>query len=203
MLKMDRVTGEQVGNGIMEWLKKSFIPLLMLILVFAITVAIFLFARQTPEAIARFKNYGYPGIFIICLASNASIILPVPGIFLVLPLVATLNPALVGLVGATGGVIGEITAYVAGYSGRTIIKRNQLHGRVEGWMNRWGAWVIFVFAVAPYLPVDITGIVAGTLRYPMWKFILVCWVGKSIKYVVLALAFAWGFEAALRFLGWY
>ncbi|MFH1032079.1 MAG: VTT domain-containing protein [Chloroflexota bacterium] len=201
MLEMDRLTKEQVKDGIAGWLKTSIIPILILILVLAITVALFLFARHSPEAIAEIERYGYWGVFIICLISNTSIILPVPGIFLVLPLVTTLNPVLVGLVGSTGGAIGEITGYIAGYSGRKIVKRNQIHWRVEGWMKKWGAWIIFIFAFVPALPFDITGIVAGTVRYPVWKFILVCWVGKTIKYIILALAFAWGLDTILRLFG--
>lgn len=179
---------------------KKFIPLLTLILVISITIGLFFLARRYPEKIEEFENLGYLGIFLICLVSNASIILPVPGIFLSLPLLTVLNPALIGLVGATGGTIGEVTAYIAGYSGRAMIQNGWLHGRVEGWMKRWGIWIIFMFAAFPLLPVDIAGIVAGTLRFPLWKFLLVVWVGKSLKYVSLLLAAAWGWEILLHYL---
>ncbi|MFC2044915.1 YqaA family protein [Chloroflexota bacterium] len=198
---MSKIIREQVGAGIGEWLKRRLIPLLTLALVIAITITLYLFSLRNPEILRELENYGYLGIFFICLASNATVILPVPGILVVIPLVVALNPPLVGLVGATGGVIGEITGYIAGYSGRGMAGSTRLYSRVEGWMKRWGAWVIFIFAVTPYLPVDITGMVAGALRFPLWKFLLVCWAGKSLKYIVLALVTAWGFEAILRFFG--
>ncbi len=182
-------------------LRRKVVPLLILFLVIAITAALFVLSQRYPEKVKEFENYGYLGVFLISLISNATVILPVPGILIFIPLLATFNPILLGLAGAAGGAIGEITGYIAGYSGRGMIKDNRMYHRVEGWMRRWGAWVVFVFAVAPFLPVDIAGMVAGVLRYPPWKFLLVVWVGKSLKYVALALAGAWGWEAVLRFFG--
>ena len=180
--------------------KKRFIPVLTLVLVIVITLGLFFLAQRYPGKIEEFKNLGYLGVFLICVVSNATVILPVPGIFLFLPLLTVLNPVLMGLVGATGGTIGEVTGYIAGYSGRAIVPSGPLYDRVEGWMKRWGAWVIFIFATVPFLFVDIAGMVAGVLRFPLWKFLLVVWVGKSLKYVVLLLLGAWGWEVVLRYL---
>jgi len=47
---------------------------------------------------------------------------------------------------------------------------------------------------------DVAGIVAGALGYPLWKFLLIAWPGKSLKYVILVLAGAWGWETVL---GWF
>jgi len=183
-----------------RWLKARVIPLLGLLLVIAITVSLFILTQRYPEKVKEFESYGYLGVFLISLVSNATVILPVPGILVVFPLVVTYNPVLVGLVGATGGVIGEITGYLAGYSGREMVKTGRMYNRVEGWMKRWGAWAIFIFAVAPFLLFDVAGLVAGALRFPFWKFILVAWVGKSLKYIILMLAFVWGWDVVLRFL---
>ena len=184
-----------------RWLKARVIPLLVLLLVIAITVGIFILTQRYPEKVEQFESYGYLGIFLVSLISNATVILPVPGILVIAPLVVTYNPVLVGLVGATGGVIGEITGYLVGYSGRRVVKTGRMYNRVEGWMKRWGAWAIFVFAVAPFLLFDVAGMVAGALRFPFWKFILVAWVGKSLKYIILMLAIAWGWDVALSCLG--
>jgi len=178
---------------------KRLIPLLTLFLVIAVSVGLFVFSQHYPEKVEEFKAYGYLGAFLICVVSNASVILPVPGIIVFFPLVTAFHPVLLGLVGATGGTIGEITGYMAGYSGRGMVQTNRMFNKVEGWMRRWGAWVVFVFAVAPFLLFDIAGIVAGTLRFPLWKFLLVAWVGKSLKYIGLLLAIAWGWETVLRF----
>ncbi len=184
-----------------RWLKARVVPLLVLLLVIAITVSLFILTQRYPEKVEQFESYGYLGIFLVSLISNATVILPVPGILVIAPLVVTYNPVLVGLVGATGGVIGEITGYLVGYSGRRVVKTGRMYNRVEGWMKRWGAWAIFVFAVAPFLLFDVAGMVAGALRFPFWKFILVAWIGKSLKYIILMLAIAWGWDVALSCLG--
>jgi len=173
----------------------------MLLLVIAITASLFVFARRYPEKIKEFDNYGYLGIFLINVVSNATVIVPVPGILLTFPLVTTLNPIWMALVGSTGGIIGEITGYMAGYGGRGMIPTGRLYERVEGWMKRWGAWTVFVFASAPFLPFDVAGMVAGVLRFPLWKFLFFGWIGKSIKYTILMLAVAWGWGLVLRYLG--
>ncbi|MAH39514.1 MAG: hypothetical protein CL873_03160 [Dehalococcoidales bacterium] len=200
---MKKTTGsdESVWGKEGNWLKTKGIPLLVLLLVITITVSLFILTQRYPEKIEEFESYGYLGVFLISLVSNATVILPVPGILVVFPLAVTYNPVLVGLVGATGGVIGEITAYLAGYSGRGMVRTGRMYNRVEGWMKRWGAWAIFIFAVAPFLLFDVAGMVAGALRFPFWKFILVAWVGKSLKYIILMLAITWGWDVGLRFLG--
>lgn len=179
-------------------IKKRLIPLLALLLAIAITFGLFIYRDKLPE----FGNYGYLGAFLSGLISNATIILPVPGILVLFALGTVLNPVLVGLVGATGGIIGEMTGFMAGYGGREIVQgHGRLYAIAEKWMQRRGGWVIFAFAAVPLPILDIAGLVAGALRYPLWKFFLIAWVGKSIKYVVLVLAGAWGWQWILNLIG--
>jgi len=190
-------TQAEVEKG--KWLRKRLIPLLIIFLVIAISVGLFIFGQRFPEKVEEFKSYGYLGAFIISVVSNATVILPVPGVLLFIPLITSFNPFLLGLVSATGGIIGELTGYMAGYSGRGMVKDNRMTRRVEDWMKRWGAWTVFVFAVAPFLLLDVAGLVAGAMRFPLWKFMLVAWAGKTIKYIGLLYAAYWGWEAILRF----
>jgi len=188
------VTGDKKGE-----LKKRIIAILAVLLVIAVSVGLFIFSQRYPDKVKEFGSYGYLGIFIGNLISSATVILPVPGVLVLFPLVINLNPLLVALVGATGGIIGEITGYMAGYGGQAIINKGKMYQRVEGWMKKWGVWTIFVFAFAPFLLFDIAGLVAGALRYPLWKFMLVGWIGKSLKYIGLVYAAIWGWQTLLRF----
>lgn len=183
------------------WLKKRLIPLATLLLAIAITAGLFVFCQRYPEKVSEFASYEYLGVFLVSVVSNATVILPVPGILIAFPLVTALNPALVGLAGSTGGIIGEITGYMVGYGGRGIVPGGRMFDGVERGMKKWGAWVVFVFAVAPFLPLDVAGMVAGALRFPLWKFMLVGWVGKSIKYIALMYAVVWGWQTWLRYFG--
>ncbi len=192
--------GVEKGGGL--W--KKAIPVLTLLLAISITVALFLYRDRVIEL----KDYVYLGAFLISLASNATVILPLHGPVILASLGAILyksvgivGPVYVGLAGGAAAPIGEITGYMVGYSGRGIIERNKLYSRLVGWVKRWGAMAIFVFSLVPFFPFDLAGIAAGVLRFPLWKFFLVCWLGRTILYIGVALAGAWGWEAMLRYLG--
>jgi membrane protein YqaA with SNARE-associated domain len=57
--------------------------------------------------------------------------------------------------------------------------------------------VLFLIAAGP-LPVDVAGLVAGALRIPWWRFMLIVWMGKTIKYVVLMVLASFGIQWLLR-----
>jgi len=178
-------------------LKKRFIPLLTLLLVIAIMAGVFYFYKNYPGRIDELKAYGYLGAFLISLLLNATVILPAGNFLVMATLGATLPSAtLVGLVGGAGAAIGEITGYMVGYSGRAIVQRQGMYVRLEAWVKKWGAWAIFILSLAPFF-FDLAGIAAGILRLPFWKFFIACWLGRTILYIVIALAGAWGWEAVL------
>ena len=187
---------KQAGNE-KRSLKKRLIPLLTLLLVIAISVGIFYFYRNYPDKIDDLKAYGYLGAFIISLIFNATVILPAGNILILSALGAILPSAiLVGLVGGVGAALGETTGYLAGYSGHGMVAKSRLYDRVEGWMRKWGTMTIFILSLVPFV-FDLAGIAAGVLRFPFWKFLLLCWLGRTILYIGVALAGAWGWEAVM------
>ncbi|MFC2022552.1 YqaA family protein [Chloroflexota bacterium] len=195
---MSTVDSQSHGGEQKNWLGSKLLPLLILLLVIAFTIGLFIFSQRYPDVIERFKDYGYLGVFLVSVVSSATIIVLVPGIVIFFPLVGTsLDPVLVGLVAATGGILGEITGYIAGYSGQNIISQGRMYHKVEGWMKKWGSLTVFVFAAVPILFFDVVGVVAGAIRFPLWKFLLVGWAGKSIKFTIWMLGVAWGWEFLL------
>ncbi len=189
----------RVGKG--EWVKKKFIPSLTLLLIIAVMVGIFYFYKNYPSRIDELKAYGYLGVFLISLIFNATVILPAGNFLVIAAFGATLpSPILVGLVGGVGATIGEITGYMAGYSGRVIMQRQATYARLEGWVRKWGVLTIFILSLVPFF-FDLAGIAAGVLRIPIWKFLIACWAGRTIGYIIIALAGAWGWEALLDFFG--
>lgn len=184
-----------------EWVRKRIIPLLTLLLVIAITIGIFYFYRHYTVKIEELKAYLYLAPFLISLTLNATVILPAGNFLIISAFGAALPSAvLVGLAGGTGAAIGEITSYMVGFSGRGIAERSRLYVRVEDWVRKWGAMAIFLFSLVPFV-FDLAGIAAGILRFPLWKFLLVCWLGRTILYTVFAFGGAWGWEAVLPYLG--
>jgi len=195
--KMSQIISHDKQSGKGRGLRKKLIPLLILLVVIAIWVGIFYFYQRYPGRFDELRGYGYLGAFLLSLLFNATVILPLGAIGMVFALGAVLPlPAVVGLAGGIGAAIGEITGYMAGYSGRGIARRSQMYSRVEGWVRRWGALAVFTFSLVPFA-FDLVGIAAGILRFPFWKFFLLCWAGRTILYIGAALAGAWGWEAVL------
>lgn len=193
---------KQAEVGKRGWLKKWMIPLLTLLLVVAITVGLLFFSLRYPEKVEEFQSYGYLGAFLVSLVGNATIVLPIPGLLAVFFLGANpaFNPVWIGLAAGAGASIGEMTGYMLGYSGRGVVEKSRLYNRSMHWLKRWGSLTIFTFALTP-LPDDVTGAVAGILRFPVWKFLLACFLGKALLSIGTAFAGAYGLEAVLRYLG--
>jgi membrane protein YqaA with SNARE-associated domain len=193
----DRDKGEARGG----WVRNRLLPVLGLLLIIGIVIGVFCFYRSYPERIEALEGYGYLGVFLISLTLNATIVLPA-GNFLVLATMGAVLPSatLVGLAGGLGAAVGELTGYAAGYSGQAIISRQRVYTRLKGWVERWGMLTIFILSIVP-LVFDLAGIAAGVIRFPLWKFLLACWLGRTILYLVIAWGGAMGWEALLNLLG--
>jgi membrane protein YqaA with SNARE-associated domain len=170
--------------------------LLAFLIVIAVTVAGVLWR----DRLGRFVAYGYPGIFLISLVGSATVIFPLPSLALVFALGRVLNPVLVGMAAGLGEALGELTGYLAGYSGQAVIENREIYDRLHGWMRQYGLATIFCLSVIPNPFFDLTGIAAGALRFPIGYFFLSCWLGKTIKTIVFALAGAHSFFLLGRFL---
>jgi uncharacterized membrane protein YdjX (TVP38/TMEM64 family) len=165
-------------------LKQHWKQLLSLALVVTLTVILLL----NRGIVAQFKGYGYLGVFLISIVSSATIVIPIPGMVVVAALGAVLNPWLIGLVSAIGATIGETTGYLLGYGGRAAIKDTATYERMVTWMRRWGGWTIFILALIPNPVFDIAGIVAGVLKYPLWRYYLFGGMGRIPKHILFAFA---------------
>jgi membrane protein YqaA with SNARE-associated domain len=154
-----------------------------LLVAIAISVSVFVIS----DRVERFERYGYPGIFVLSLLSSATIIVPAPGLAVVSMMGSVLNPFAVGLCAGAGDALGELTGYLAGYSGRAIIEDQAQYERVVKWTRKFGLWVILVLSIIPNPLFDLAGIAAGTLKIPVRHFLMVCWIGKTVKTIVFAL----------------
>lgn len=194
-------SNHNAGAGKGNWLKKRLVPLLTLLFVIAIMAGVFYFYKNYPDGFAHLKGYGYLGAFLISLILNATVVLPA-GNFLIISTLGAALPSvtLVGLAGGAGAAIGEITGYMAGHSGRTMVQKQEMYTRLEGWVRKRGTVTIFFLSLVPFF-FDLAGIAAGALRLPFWKFLFACWLGRTILYIGIAwLGIPW-WEAVLRYLG--
>lgn len=160
----------------------TLLRLLALLGVVGITVLVFSL-RDRAEALASF---GYPGIFLLSLLANATLILPAPGWAVTIAMGAVFNPLGVALAAGTGATLGELTGYMAGFSGQAVIENARAYDRLLGWTRRYGALTIIALAAIPNPAFDLAGIAAGALRMPVGRFLAYTWIGKMIKMTALA-----------------
>lgn len=161
---------------------KSLIGLLLAAL---ISISIWIISQRIDAR--QFARYGYPTVFVVSLLGNATIILPAPSLAIVIASGPVLNPFWVGLIAGVGEALGELTGYLAGYSGRAMVENRQRYDQIVAWMHKYGLWVIFVLSIIPNPLFDLAGGNAGALKVHPLRFLLVCWAGKTIKTTLMAL----------------
>jgi len=88
-------------------------------------------------------------IFLISILANSTIILPVPGVVITATMGTIFNPLLVAIAAGAGAALGEMTGYLAGFSGRAVVENRKWYDRVVGWMHKYGAVTVLVMAIIP------------------------------------------------------
>lgn len=188
MTEADPSTSPMCEPGEPKTSGSPLLRVLALALSLGITAAIIAFREPLARFAANgYAGYGYLGVFIVSVVGNATVLLPVPSILGVFAGGSILNPVITGLVAGVAEPLGELTGYLAGYGGRGVVENRARYEMLQRWMQRHGFVTLFVLAAIPNPLFDVAGVVAGALHVPVWKFLLSCWLGKTLK----ALAIAW------------
>lgn len=162
--------------------QSRWVRVLVLVFVIAITAALFIF----QDDIKKFKAYGYPGIFILSILANGTVIIPLPGVVFTTAMGAILHPFWVAVAAGCGAAIGELTGYMAGFSGQGVISRAGWYEKVEGWMRKYGNITIVILAFVPNPLFDMAGMTAGALKYKWYRFLFWCALGKILKMMMFS-----------------
>jgi membrane protein YqaA with SNARE-associated domain len=174
----------------------------ILIAAFAATVILLFDPERRAQVEALLESpIGLFVLFFLSALSNATLILPVPGLALTVLAATIANPLIVGIVAGAGQAVGEMTGYLAGYSGQELIDNSPRYERLAGWMRRYGALTIFVLALIPNPIFDLAGIIAGALRMPWWLYLISAGAGKIIKNILLAYSASFGIDWLLTIYG--
>lgn len=156
----------------------------VLSLLVVIAISVFIFSiRDEAEKLAI---YGYPGIFLLSFLSYATVLLPAPGVAIVFTMGAIFNPLGVALAAGAGAALGELSGYLAGFSGQAIIERADLYEKMTRWMQKNGPLTVLVLAGIPNPFFDLAGVAAGALKMPVRKFLFWCWIGETVKMTAFA-----------------
>ena len=152
--------------------------------VVVITIAVYLLRDE----IENLEVYGYPGIFVLSLLSNATIFFPAPSVALSFAMGAVLNPIGVAIAAGLGAAFGELTGYLAGFSGQGIVERASFYETLENLTQRFGGWLIMFLAFIPNPLFDLAGAVAGATGFPVIAFLFWTSIGKIFKMLIFAFA---------------
>ena len=167
---------------------------LLRVLAIAAVIGITVYIYSIRDRVEDFAAYGYPGIFLIALMANATVFLPAPGVAVVFAMGSIFNPIGVALAAGTGGAIGELSGYLAGFSGQAVVEKTDIYNKINPWIEKYGGWAILVLSAIPNPFFDIAGIAAGMAKMKPWRFLLFCWIGQLIKMAIFAYAGAYSID---------
>ena len=165
----------------------TILRILALVGVIGIISALFVFKNQ----VKKLEEFGYIGIFLLSIAANATIIIPLPGVAFTTAMGAIFSPVGVAVAAGLGAAIGEMTGYAAGFSGQEVVERINVYIRLTSWMKvhqNLAYGVILLLAFIPNPLFDLAGMSSGALKLPVWKFLIACSIGKILKMLMFAYA---------------
>jgi len=175
----------------------------LFILAVAGTIAYSLIMILIPETAAASSSFyywimsaastlGYSGAFAVSFLGNATILVPFP--YIIVPFVLGAdtghNPWLVGLVSGVGAAMGEMTGYLAGYYGGSLLKeKDKINGFREYVQRRPSMTPLMIlFLAATPIPDDLLIVPLGVARYSWWKVLVPLLIGKTIFLTAIAWA---------------
>ncbi|MFH1394475.1 MAG: VTT domain-containing protein [Candidatus Micrarchaeota archaeon] len=154
-----------------------------------IVIAILIVAASLyfSTEVGMLREFGYAGVFLISMASAATLFFPAPGWASVVAMSTVLDPYLVGIAAGVGAAIGELTGYVAGDGARKMIEsRVKDYKKYRDIIEKYDFAGIFVLAFIPNPLFDIAGIIAGSLKMHPVKYLAACALGRTLRYILLA-----------------
>ena len=139
------------------------------------------------------ETVGYTSIFFLAFIGAALIFLPVSALAAVCVAVAVdLNPFMVAVVAASAESIGELTGYLAGMGGKAIFDRNRFYLRFKNLFSRYAAFTLLFGSAIPNPLFDVMGVAAGSILYPVKRFLLLVFIGKVVKFTWVGLGCYYG-----------
>lgn len=157
----------------------------MIALFFAVPWFVF---RDQMQSMVK---WGYWGLFLSCLLTNMTILLPVGSTIHIVMASTLLNPWLCILVGSMGAALGEQSAYLWGklQSPEKALDRSSTASRWLHWFGQKSRIKVFAAAAVPLPLFDIVAIQVGAIRMPWIQYTITALCGKIVKYAMAVACF--------------
>tara|TARA_R100000656_G_scaffold47698_1_gene38725 strand:+ start:329 stop:874 length:546 start_codon:yes stop_codon:yes gene_type:complete len=139
------------------------------------------------------ETVGYTSIWFLSFIAAALIFLPVSALATVCVAVALdLNPFATALVAASAESIGELTGYLAGMGGKSFFEHKRFYLRFKNLFEKYSFLCLLIGSAIPNPLFDVLGIAAGSILYPVRKFLLLVFIGKTLKFTWVGLSCYYG-----------
>lgn len=138
---------------------------------------------------------GYAGLFLSAFGAATLLPLQSEAVLVALLLHGSYSLWLLLGIATLGNVLGSLVNWLLGRSVELFKDRRwfpvsaaQLE-KSRGHYRRWGHWSLLL----SWLPIigDPLTLVAGVMREPLWRFILIVSLAKAARYAVVAMAVHW------------
>jgi len=141
-----------------------------------------------------FETAGYTSVWLLAFIGAGLVFIPAAALAAVCVAVTAgdLNPLVVGVVAGSAEALGELTGYAAGRGGKEMFKSNRFYLRFKAFFSRYAALTLLFGSIIPNPLFDVMGFAAGSILYPVRRFLLIVFVGKAIKFTWIALGCYWG-----------
>ncbi len=150
----------------------------------AVLISLLIFTFR--DSLAGLQAYGLLGLFLLNIVGSATLFLPTPLFLSAFVAGSIYNPILVAVVASAGSALGELTGYLAGYGAEDILEKDPKIQKIRGWMKKRGFLTLFLLAAIPNPIFDMAGFVAGATEVSVKRYLIAVWLGKLIKFLVIA-----------------
>ncbi|OGF71054.1 hypothetical protein A2930_04180 [Candidatus Giovannonibacteria bacterium RIFCSPLOWO2_01_FULL_45_34] len=169
---------------------------------FFVGLSVYVFVYLSPEKIINWVgvNNAYALLFVTAVLGGFTIFNVIPYHLLLVTFASGgLNPLFLGVLAATGVMLGDSTSFFVGYQGSAIMPEKV--GRWFGMLYRVAQarpklFMLLCFVYSSLLPMsnDFITIPAGLARLPFWKTMTPLFLGNIIFNVTLAFLAAHAFD---------
>lgn len=134
----------------------------------------------------------YSGLFAIAFAAATIFPMQSEAALVGMLLTGSYSSGILVLVASAGNVLGSVVNWLLGRGIERFRERSwfpanpAMLDRAMKWYRRYGKWSLLL----SWVPVigDPLTMVAGALREPLWSFLMLVAIAKTLRYVVLAAA---------------
>ena len=139
------------------------------------------------------ETIGYASIWLLAFIGAALVFAPVGALGAVcVAATVDLNPFMVALVAASAEAVGELTGYLAGMGGSSLFERNRFYLRFKNLFSRYASLCLFLGSIIPNPFFDFLGVAAGSILFPVKRFVLIVFAGKTLKFLWVGLGCYYG-----------